>query len=223
MAEPLEEMGAFFNDRAKNYNTAHLEYIGGIESKHVIASFLPDNAEAIIDLGIGTGLELEAIFKRFPDINVTGLDLADNMLKILRESYPDKNIELHCASYLDYDLGICRYDAALSVMTLHHYGYKEKAALYHRIYNCIKPGGLYIECDYMLSLQEYANAQEMEDSYFSEFERLKNEQGITDGTKYHYDTPCTVSNQTKMLLTSGFKDVKEVWRQGNTVILMADK
>ncbi|MCL2159770.1 MAG: methyltransferase domain-containing protein, partial [Oscillospiraceae bacterium] len=121
MSPILEEMSAFFNSRAGIYNVKHIEGIGGgMESKHIIASFLPEHAKTLIDLGIGTGLELEAIFGRFPDIEVTGLDIAENMLKLLGESYPGKNIRLYCASYLEYDFGKGNYDVALSVMTLHH-------------------------------------------------------------------------------------------------------
>ena len=221
---PLEEMSAFFNSRAEIYDSAHVEMIGGgIEGKNIIASFLPDHTKTIIDFGIGTGLELAEIFKRFPDIEVTGLDIAENMLKLLKENYPDKNICLHCASYLDYDFKNCRYDAALSVMTLHHYDHKTKIDLYRKIYDCIKQNGVYIECDYMLPEQENENTQEKEDFYFAEYERLKNEQGITDNKEYHYDTPCTVANQKEMLSHAGFKNVREVWCRGNTVILIAAK
>jgi len=223
MSENLEEMSAFFNERAEIYNTVHLEHVGGMESKNVIASFLPDHTRTIIDLGIGTGLELQEIFRRFPDIEVTGLDVAGNMLRLLEQSYPDKNIKLHCKSYLDHDFGSCRYDAALSVMTLHHYDHEIKTALYRKIHDCIKQNGVYIECDYMLSEHEYDNAQEMEDFYFSEYQHLKDEQLITNDKEYHYDTPCTVGNQIKMLEDAGFANVKEVWRTGNTVILTAEK
>ena len=223
MTEMLEEMSAFFNSRSEIYNALHLEHIGGMESKQIIASFLPSHTKTMIDFGIGTGLELEEIFKRFPDVEVTGLDIAENMLQLLKESYQDKNIKLHCESYLNYDFGNCRYDAALSVMTLHHYTHKTKTNLYRRIYNCVKQNGVYLECDYMLSEHEHENAQEMEDFYFSEYERLKYEQRINDEREYHYDTPCTVSNQIKMLLEAGFTNVREVWRKGNAVVLTAYK
>jgi tRNA (cmo5U34)-methyltransferase len=220
----LEEMSDFFNSRAGIYDEKHIEHIGGgMESKNIIPSFFPPHTRTMIDLGIGTGLELEAIFKRFPEIEITGLDIAENMLKILLEKYPDKKIRLHCESYLYYDLGHCLYDVALSVMTLHHYNYPTKKDLYRRIYNCVKPNGMYIECDYMLSAQEYDNPQEQEDLHFLELARLKKEQGITGNREYHYDTPCTVSNQQKMLLEAGFGSVKEVWRKGQTVILIANK
>ena len=224
MAAELEEMSAFFNNRAECYNEVHLEHVGGMESKQIIASFMPINTEKIIDFGIGTGLELEAIFERFPDVEVTGLDIAENMLQLLRERYAGKSIHLHCNDYLNFDFGSNIYDVALSVMTLHHYTHEVKLDLYRRIHNCIKQNGVYIENDYMLSEHEHENAQEMEDFYFSEYRRLKNEQGIVvDGREYHYDTPCTVMNQIKLLLEAGFSNVNEVWRKGNSVTLVAEK
>jgi len=219
----LEEMSDFFNNRSQIYEEKHIEHLGGMESKQIIASFFPPHTKTLIDLGIGTGLELEEIYNRFPEIEVTGLDIAKDMLKLLQEKYPDKKIQLYCESYLDYDFGNCLYDVALSVMTLHHYSYKTKVDLYRKIHNCLNRNGVYIECDYMLSESECENPQEKEDFFFSEFERLKKEQGITDEREYHYDTPCTVSNQKKMLLEAGFSSVKEVWNKKNTIILIADK
>ena len=220
----LEEMSNFFNNRAMIYDEKHIEHIGGgIDSKHIIASFFPPHAKTMIDLGIGTGLELEGIFKHFPEIEVTGIDISENMLKLLQEKYPNKKIQLNCESYLDYDFGNCKYDVVLSVMTLHHYNHKTKTDLYRKLYDSLKSDGVYIECDYMLSEHECDNPQEQEDLYFSEFERIKKEQGIIDSREYHYDTPCTVSNQKKMLLVAGFTNVKEVWHEKQTIILIANK
>jgi tRNA (cmo5U34)-methyltransferase len=216
--ELLEEMSRFFNNRTKVYEEKHLEGIdGGMESKNIIASFFPDYTKTIIDLGIGTGLELEGIFKRFPDVEVIGLDIADNMLQLLKEKYLQKNIKLYCKSYFDYNFGISRFDVALSVMTLHHYDHNTKTELYKKIFHCLKHNGIYIEFDYMLSEKEYDNPQEKEDFYFSEYKRLKLEQGLTDNKEYHFDTPCTVNNQKKMLLKAGFLNVEEVWNKELTI------
>ena len=218
----LEEMSAFFNSRAEQYNAVHIGHIGGgIESKRIIASFLPEHTKTLLDLGIGTGLELAEIYRRFPDMKVTGVDIAGDMLDILKASYPEKSIELFRKSYFEFDFGQSRFDAALSVMSLHHYDHAKKAALYEKLRGCIKPGGVYIECDYMLSEAEYENAQQMEDSFFKEFERLKSEEAITDEREYHFDTPLTVANQIKLLLEAGFNSVDEAWRSGNTVLLVA--
>lgn len=224
MDSELIEMKEFFNDRAEIYDTVHVGHIdGGMESKRILASFLPKHTKTLIDIGIGTGLELDEIFRCFPDITVTGLDIAENMLKLFKDKYPEKNIFLHCGNYFDYNFGNEIYDAALSVMTLHHYDHKTKTDLYRKIHKCLNRNGVYIECDYMLSEDEYENPQEQEDLFFSEYKRLKEEQGIVDDKEYHFDTPCTVSNQKKMLLDAGFINVKEVWRRKNAVILIAEK
>jgi len=99
---------------------------------------LPDHTQTIIDFGIGTGLELEEIYKRFPNVEVTGLDIAENMLRLLSERYPDKDIHLYQKSYLDFEFGRSNYDVALSVMTLHHYDHITKTGLYRRINDCLK-------------------------------------------------------------------------------------
>lgn len=47
--------------------------------------------------------------------------------------------------------------------------------------------------------------------------------GIPEGEFYHYDTPCTVTNQIAMLKKGGFERVEMVFRIGNTTILAACK
>ena len=64
--------------------------------------------------------------------------------------------------------------------------------------------------------------QEEEDFFFSEYEKIKLSQGITQGY-YHYDTPCTVANQKKLLKEAGFSKVEEVWHKEQNVILIAYK
>ena len=218
----LTEMRSFFNDLAPEYDKIIIDKSDAdLEGKQLVASFIPEYAKSLIDFGIGTGLELEAIFAKFPNIEVTGLDISENMLKLLRDKYIAQNINLHCESYLDYDFGVKQYDVALSIKTLHHYDHNVKTALYKKIHACLNEGGVYIECDKMVLNQEE------EDFHFAEYEQLKQKQGIYDNQAYHYDTPCTLSNQKRMLLTAGFSNVKEVWRKeserGLIVILVSEK
>ena len=65
--------------------------------------------------------------------------------------------------------------------------------------------------------------QEEEDFFFAENKRIREEQGITDGEFYHYDTPCTIDNQIKLLTKAGFKTVRKEFREGSTTILVAEK
>jgi hypothetical protein len=100
---------------------------------------------------------------------------------------------------------------------LHHFKHNVKIKLYEKIFNALTENGKYIECDYMVIKQKD------EDFYFSENERLRKENGIKDGEFYHYDTPCTIKNQIIMLKKAGFKNVKEIWREESTTIIIAEK
>lgn len=66
-------------------------------------------------------------------------------------------------------------------------------------------------------------SQEDEDFYYSENKRIRQEQNIPEGEFYHYDTPCTIDNQIKLLTKAGFKVVKTHWRMENTTIIVAKK
>ena len=169
----------------------------------------------ILDLGCGTGLELDEIFRRFPDVYVTGIDLTQAMLDRLEQKYHGRNIRLICGDYFKVDLGVDAYDAAISFQTTHHFDPDAKIRLYEKICKALKPGGVYIECDYMVE------DQSEEDKLFTECARLRREMGVPDGEYYHFDTPCTIDNQIAMLKKAGFSMAEMVWRVENTTIIVA--
>ncbi|MBU5330701.1 MAG: class I SAM-dependent methyltransferase [Anaerocolumna aminovalerica] len=214
----IEKMSDFFTARVDGYDDHMLNNVEGCKDGYIkMAELLPPDMVQLLDLGCGTGLELDEIFKRFPFVNVTGIDLTKAMLDQLKRKHPDKNMVLINESYFDYDFGTSLYDAAVSFQTMHHFSHDDKIKLYSKILAALKEDGQYIECDYMLEKQED------EDFYFSENKRLRKEYGIKDGEFYHYDTPCTISNQIDLLLKAGFQNVEMKWREGNTTLLVAKK
>lgn len=212
----LEEMSAFFARRVEGYD-AHMLNIDGMAACYDrVAACLPPDAQALLDLGCGTGLELAPIFARLPGLAVTGIDLTQAMLDALAEKYPDKVLRLLCASYFDVDLGERRFDAALSVESLHHFTHAEKRGLYRRILRALKPGGIYIEADFT------AATQAEEDALFAEraarLAAMKAEEGF-----WHFDTPCTIDNQLRLLREAGFAEVALDARWGATALIVARK
>ncbi|MFR3730168.1 class I SAM-dependent methyltransferase [Lacrimispora sp.] len=212
----LENMSDFFAARVDVYDEHMQTNVRGCkEAYRKMAALIPYPCEQLLDLGCGTGLELELIFELFPNIHVTGIDLTQAMLLKLKEKYPGKSLRLICGDYFAVDFGGLSYDCAVSFQTLHHFSHKEKIGLYKKIYNSLACGGTYIECDYMVETQEE------EDFHFAEYDRLREKNGISKEKYYHYDTPCTVDNQMKMLKCAGFKDIQKVFRMGNTTIITA--
>ena len=170
-----------------------------------------------MDLGCGTGLELEEYFRRNPSAHVTGIDLSRGMLDALRGKFPEREMKLICGSYFDVPLGENVYDAAVSVESLHHFTAEEKIPLYRKLCAALRPGGYFILTDY------FAASEEDERFLRGELLRLKREQGITDGGFYHYDTPLTVEHESAALREAGFASVRQLMQWGNTVVLRAER
>ena len=182
------------------------------------ASRLPTEAGSIIlDLGCGTGLELEEYFKLCPEAKVTGIDLSSKMLDALRAKFLDRDLNLVCGSYFDIDLGYKVYDAAVSVESLHHFTRGEKIVFYANLCDAIKDGGYFILTDY------FAASDEEEKKHRSELAKMKREQGIKDNEIYHYDTPLTVKHEIEALLEGGFEKVEILNNWGATYTLKALK
>ena len=81
----LEKMGEFFDKRLDGYDEHMMTNIESADEFYPFtARCLPlfDSAR-VLDLGCGTGLELEEYFKLNPTAAVTGIDLARGMLSEL--------------------------------------------------------------------------------------------------------------------------------------------
>jgi len=110
------------------------------------ASCLPQKAQScILDLGCGTRLELERYFLLNPSAKVTGIDLAPGMLNTLKSKFADKEITLILGSYFEVDLGINKFDAAVSVESLHHFTKSEKIPLYTNLQRALKDDGYFAQ------------------------------------------------------------------------------
>lgn len=216
----LEKMDEFFAARLKGYDEHMLADVAGCRGGYarlaeLVASRCGKRAR-ILDLGCGTGLELERIFEALPDASVVCIDLSQAMLDALREKYIDRDVTAICGDYftVPFDGG---FDAAVSFQTMHHFSHEDKKRLYKKIYDSLKADGFYAECDYMV-----VNERD-EAALYAENARLRAEQGITEGVYYHFDTPCTVKHQLDLLQSAGFAEVEALWRTENTTLIAASK
>ena len=212
----LERMSDFFENRLDGYDE-HM--MTAIESSNEFYPFtakcLPTEENCrLLDLGCGTGLELEEYFSLNPSAAVTGIDLSQGMLSALKKKFANKNITLILGSYFDVPFGENVFDAAVSVESLHHFTKEEKIPLYAKLFSALKENGYFILTDY------FSMSEDEELRHRRNLEALKAEQGITDGL-YHYDTPLTVENETEALLEAGFAAVEVLNNWGATYTLKA--
>ena len=149
--EPAEDMNGFFAARVDTYE-AHMSVWDKAYGR--VAELTPGDCGPLLDLGCGTGLELDRIFARWPELAVTGVDLCAAMLEKLRAKHAGRRLELRCADYLAMDLGAEQYGAVVSVESLHHFTPEQKLELYKKIHAALRPGGFFLEADYIACCEE---------------------------------------------------------------------
>lgn len=213
----LERMSDFFESRLAGYD-AHM--LANIDSARTFypytAGLLPTAPDCrVLDLGCGTGLELEYYLPLNPTARVTGIDLSAGMLEALRGKPIGRDLTLICGSYFDVPFGEAIFDAAVSVESLHHFTKAEKLPLYQKLRRALKPDGYFILTDY------FALSDGEEQAHRAGYLAAKQAEGIADGAFYHYDTPLTVAHEREALLEAGFTSVEVLESWGATYCLRA--
>jgi len=219
-----ELMGDFFDIRAEGYKE-HMFLDGGEENYRKLGSFIPKTNEPvkILDIGCGTGIELNHIWSQAPNAHITCLDLSRGMLDLLLKNHSEchDKIQIIEASYIDWDYPENTFDIVVSKATMHHLRENEKIDVYRKILRTLKPGGIYIESDFIV---DDLHSKHYKKRYETITANLSAE---TKPGEYHIDIPFTVDVQKKLLFSAGFSSVEvldeDIKLRGSTAILQAEK
>jgi tRNA (cmo5U34)-methyltransferase len=212
-----EVMGAFFDARATGYDDYIRDDIFGevafTQFYQAVSAPIEETAEPldILDLGCGTGLEIDFLLSHVPNARITGVDLSEEMLDLLRKRYAARmdQITLIKGSYLGMPLGTQAWDHVISVMSMHHILQDTKLELYRKIRAALKPGGKYIEGDSVVF-------PETKEECLAEYDEFTAELPQAPDGYYHIDVPFTMQKQRSLLLEAGFRDYRLVWQKDST-------
>lgn len=194
--DPLEEMSDFFTKRLEGYE----EHMSTWEKSYqMLAETLPPECRNILDLGCGTGLELDKIWQKNPNIAVTGVDLCQSMLDKLREKHFDKPLTIVCKDYFQYGFDRGKWDAVISFESLHHFLPERKGSLYQKIYDGLKTGGIFILGDYIACCGE--EEELLRGVYLEKRKRFQ----MPEHCFVHFDIPLTLEHESQLLKNAGFK------------------
>lgn len=218
--ERPESMAAFFDARAIGYDDYMRDM--AFESGPTLTQFYQavsapiektDEPLNILDLGCGTGLEIEALFQSVPNAWITGVDVSANMLQRLQKRYIAHmdQITLVTDSYLTMPFARQTYDYIISAMANHHLLRDTKRKLYMKIQAALKPGGKYIEGDSVIPAA-------MESQFLAEYHQQVAGMPQAEDGHYHIDIPFSIATQRSLLMEAGFKDFELVWQKDRTAV-----
>ena len=190
-ADRNRQMLEFFAQRAADYDAVHLLMM---DNKRAITQALLGSPRCILDLGVGTGLELIPLFERFPEAHVTGIDLAQPMLDELKKRGFASRVTVQRGDFFEVPFGE-GYDAAISSAALHHFTEADKALLYAKVFCALKPGGQWINTD------RFAATQQEQDAGFCAY-------ALNPNAQPHMDTPLTLDNEYRLLSDAGFCSIE---------------
>ena len=138
-------------------------------------------ADRILELGTGTGETARRVLAHHPEALLVGIDESDSMLEDAREALPEPT-QLR-VSRLQDPLPEGPFDLVFSALTVHHLTKDEKADLFRRVADVLRPGGRFVLGDVVVP-------ERTEDAVIP----------LTEG----FDLPDRLEDQLEWLAAAGF-------------------
>lgn len=192
-------------------------------------NYIKDNSK-LLDLGCSTGSLLIDIAKtsKKKNINYLGIDSSSNMIdiakkKIIKNKYKD-NFEFICSDFLKFKSNE-KFSIVYMNYTLQFVRPLERQKLVKKIFNLLKPNGVFIICEKILSKHSTFNRQ-----FIEIYHNYKMKQGYSNveiqkkrEALENILVPFKLDENLLMLKKSGFKENEVFFKWFNWVGLIAKK
>jgi len=185
---------------------------------------MADNPFNVLDLGAGTGLFSAMIAKKYPGIDITLVDLSDEMLGIARQRLRDlPHATFIIADYLNHPFE-SSFDMVVSSLSIHHLTAVEKELLFVKVYKLLKPGGIFINADQVLGPD-----LRMDAFYKREWEEAINNSGLSyeeldqADQRTQLDKMSTLIEHIEWLKKAGFSAVDVVYKAYSFAVMFGRK
>ena len=167
------------------------------EFQDAVAAATTDvEADAVLELGVGTGETARRVRKLHPNASWTGIDASEPMLMRARDALPDADLR---RSRLEAPLPEGPFDLVISALAVHHLDSAGKQDLFSRIPTTLQPEGCFVLGDVVVP------------------ERPEDAQIEID---WIVDLPDTVDDQLEWLSAAGFEP-ELVWSHRDLAVIRA--
>ncbi len=190
----------------------------------ILKNFLKEN-DKIIDLGSSTGTFLIELDKKTKNLNLTGIDSSEAMIKKSKEKAKafNSNAKFIKADFLDYDLSNSK--AITANYTIQFIRPLKREKLIQKIYNSLENEGIFLMSEKLITQNKKLNKIMIDIYYqykkqkgYSEYEIASKREALENVL-----IPYTMEENTEMLKNAGFRDIDVIFRWNNFATFIAFK
>ncbi|MBP2045816.1 class I SAM-dependent methyltransferase [Methanobacterium aggregans] len=208
---PHEKIRKSFDAAARDYDQHRRAVIPHLDELYEVTADLAHSSNEkprVLDLGAGTGLLTEYLFKRYPEAEFTLMDLSGEMLAVARERFEGhSNFRYIQEDYVEEDFE-GTYDIVISSLSIHHLSHENKEFLYKKVYDNLNMGGIFINADEVRGSTGRAEREyQRKHDENLESQPLTEEQKATIYKRRQLDNPATLATTLKWFDEIGFGDV----------------
>ncbi|WP_134703097.1 class I SAM-dependent methyltransferase [Ammoniphilus sp. YIM 78166] len=216
-----------FDEIASQYDNQRRELIPCFEEFYsipVTIADINDDSPNILDIGAGTGLFSAFMLKKYPNANLTLIDISEKMLEVAKSRFLNHpNVKYITDDYTKYNFDET-YDLVISSLSIHHLTNTEKKDLYRHIFTTMKSNSLFINADQVLGDTPYLDSLYKEEWRRKvENSKLSKEEILNAYERTKLDKMSTLDEQLNWLKEIGFTDLDCIYKNFNFVVILGRK
>lgn len=214
-----------FNKASEDYDKYRKQAIPNMDIYYNTVVKLTQNYEnpKILDLGAGTGILTELLYEKHPNSDFTLIDLSTDMLNIARNKFKKHDFKYIEANYLTHDFQD-KYDVIVSSLSIHHLTDDEKRMLYKRIYDTLKPNGIFINADQVRGATDYTEEiYKKQDATHLQKQDIPEEEKEILRNRRKLDKPAKLLDTIKWYDEIGYKNVDVYYKYYRYFVIAGEK
>lgn len=177
----------------------------------------------VLDLGCGNGALSAIILETYPNAHTTALDLTQGMLELCAkrlDKYKNR-FTLVEGDYATTDLG-SGFDAVVAGLTLHHLSSTARQQVFAKIFNALKPGGVFLSSDIVTDPDPEVTAMHYR-MWQQHMSKMGEDAAFWYEKHMQKDNPETIDDLLSWLRCADFKCCACHWKCENFAITGATK